>query len=46
MKIKKFQRRIVKIIKNRRIPLDNYENHENHKIPLESHENHENLRIP
>ena len=54
MKMKKFQKTITKIIRNRRIKLENEEhcenlkitckNYENHeKDPCEDHENHEHL---
>ena len=46
MKIIEFQLRIMKIIKNNRILIENYENNENHRIPNENHENHETHRNP
>ena len=54
MKIQIFKSRIMKIIKNLKIPQQNHKNHENviiplktyeiPKIPKQDHENHENLK--
>ena len=46
MKTLQFQMRIMKMLKNLRIPLENHEDNENLIIPLENHENHENPIIP
>ena len=46
MKTQEFQMRIMKIMKNLRIPYDNHADHENQIIPLENYENHENPIIP
>ena len=46
MQILEFYKRITEKNKNRRIPCENYENHEMPRSQLEIIENHEKLRIP
>ena len=45
MRILKFYKRIMKIIKIQEIAFENKEKNKNPRIRCENHENHENLRI-
>ena len=46
MKILKSNARIMKIIKNNKVPYDNYANRENIIIPYYNYLNNENLKVP